>query len=279
MVNWGEASLFWMLIYKATFLPSTKHHLLGYFFHEMTTFRSTANKSPTRILSARCVWESTSSFQKPALILLQVHSKEGSPKNSNPVNTFVRSLIRKLTLKESWPVCAGQMWKVNFTTRTVCTLGQETSLGTMWPESDLVGSWDLGTREYFFKEPPTFPDPPSSSPTKTSKNVFHVCTIQWTTGCAPEPVLECSAHYPCLRQGRPSSISEAGRKQSVRTSALGQGNTTSKPPRTISCSLEVEETVVSLEGRAFNKESEDPPQCPQLCHWQKRMDLGKWKNC
>lgn len=160
MVNWGEASLFWMLIYKATFLPSTKHHLLGYFFHEMITFRSTANKSPTRILSARCVWESTSSFQKPALILLQVHSKEGSPKNSNPVNTFVRSLIRKLTLKESWPVCAGQMWKVNFTTWTVCTLGQETSLGTMWPESDLVGSWDLGTREYFFKEPPTFPDPP-----------------------------------------------------------------------------------------------------------------------
>lgn len=154
MVNWGEASLFWMLIYKATFLPSTKHHLLGYFFHEMTTFRSAANKSPTRIQSARCVWESTSSFHKPTLILLQVHSKEGSPKNSNPVNTFVRSLIRKLTLKESWPVCAGQMWKVNFTTWTVCTLGQETSLGTMWPESDLVGSWDLGTREYFFKEPP-----------------------------------------------------------------------------------------------------------------------------
>lgn len=73
------------------------------------------------------------------------------------------------------------MWKVNFTTWTVFTLGQETSTGTIWPGCDLGVSRDSETWGYFGKEPPPFSPPPPLHPLKLPKNVFHVCCIHFTT--------------------------------------------------------------------------------------------------
>lgn len=72
------------------------------------------------------------------------------------------------------------MWKVNFTTWTVFTLGQETSIGTIWPGSDLVVSRDSETWGYFSKAPPP-PLPPPPRPLKLPKNVFHVRSLHFTT--------------------------------------------------------------------------------------------------
>lgn len=115
-------------------------------------------------------------FSKLALILLQVQCKEGSPKNSNPVNTFIHSFANSFW-KKAGPMWASQMWKVNFTTWTVFTLGQETSIGTVWPGCDLGVSRDSETWGYFSKEPLRFLLAPPPHPLKLPKNVFHVCSI------------------------------------------------------------------------------------------------------
>lgn len=115
-------------------------------------------------------------FSKPAFILLQVPCKEGSPKNSNPVNTFIHSFANSLW-KKAGPVWASQMWKVNFTMWTVFTPGQETSRGSLWPGRDLGVPRDSGTWGYFSKEPPPFLPAPPPHPLKLPKNVFHVCSI------------------------------------------------------------------------------------------------------
>ena len=135
-------------------------------------------------------------FSKLALILLQAQCKEGSPKNSNPVNTFIHSFANSFW-KKAGPVRASQMRKVNFTTWTVFTLGQETSIGTTWPGCDLGVSRDSETWGYFSKEPLPFLLAPPPHPLKLPKNVFHVCYIHFRMTCSCGPVLEFSAH--CTR--------------------------------------------------------------------------------
>lgn len=124
-------------------------------------------------------------ISKPALILLQVQCKEGSPKNSNPINTFIHSFTNSLW-KKARPVWTSKMWKVNFTMGTVFTLGQDTSIGTLRPGRDLGVSQDSETWGHFSKEPPPFLPAPPPQPLKLPKNVFHVCCTHFMMcSCCP----------------------------------------------------------------------------------------------
>ena len=98
------------------------------------------------------------------------------------------------------------MWKVNFTTWTVFTLGQETSIGTIWPGCDLEVSRDSETWGYFSKEPLPFLLAPPPHPLKLPKNVFHVCCIHFTMTCSCGPVLEFSAHCTRIKASQVESF-------------------------------------------------------------------------